>query len=392
MKTIKLLIFFLFVLLFYGANAQNRSINFELNSWAEIKHKARNQKKLIFLDAYTSWCGPCKWMAKNIFTNDTVADFYNSNFICAKFDMEKGEGLELAKTYEIKSYPTLLYLTSEGELVHRTCGSREAKIFVSDAENALSQENQLRACAEKFESGKTDSKFMLEYLDMLSKACLEYGKELDTYFMLQKNSDLSSEGNWNIIKNYTKNIDAREFQYLQTNKEEFMNRYGKTEVEDKIADIYKANLQTFKGDISIYNELKEKVRSLNLKNSEEILLDADVKMYARINNWGEYARAADEYISKYAYDDYNILNNIAWKFYENITDKALLEKAVSWAKRSIELKDAYFNNDTYAALLFKIGKREEALKAAEKAISKANESGEDSSYTQELLNKIKEMP
>src|SRR5476649_1062437 len=84
--------------------AQDKCIQFDHSTWAELLAKAKQQNKMIFVDAYTTWCGPCKWMAKNVFTNDTVAEFYDKTFICAKIDMEKGEGPELAKKYEVRAY------------------------------------------------------------------------------------------------------------------------------------------------------------------------------------------------------------------------------------------------------------------------------------------------
>src|SRR3989304_5110710 len=89
---------------------QNRSINFEHGAWKDILTKAKTEKKLIMLDAFTSWCGPCKWMAKNVFTNDTVADYYNATYVNAKIDMEKGEGIDLAKKYGVQAYPTFLFI------------------------------------------------------------------------------------------------------------------------------------------------------------------------------------------------------------------------------------------------------------------------------------------
>ena len=80
---------------------QNRSIEFREGSWEEMLKEARKEKKMIFVDCYASWCGPCKMLAKNIFTQDSVADFYNDNFVCFQIDMEKGEGPALAKKYGV---------------------------------------------------------------------------------------------------------------------------------------------------------------------------------------------------------------------------------------------------------------------------------------------------
>src|SRR3954471_13635384 len=93
-------IFLTVIFLASAALAQNRSIEFDHGTFAELLARAKKENKMIYIDCYTSWCGPCKWMAKNVFTNDTVADFYNNNFVNAKIDMEKGEGIELAQKYD----------------------------------------------------------------------------------------------------------------------------------------------------------------------------------------------------------------------------------------------------------------------------------------------------
>jgi thiol:disulfide interchange protein len=85
--------------------AQKREIKFEKTKWKQVLEKAKRENKIIYLDCFTSWCGPCKWMKKNVFTNDTAADFYNANFICFEMDMEKGEGFEMAKKYNVMAYP-----------------------------------------------------------------------------------------------------------------------------------------------------------------------------------------------------------------------------------------------------------------------------------------------
>ena len=107
MKKISSLLIFSFVFFSSTSFSQNRSIEFNHSAWSEILAQAKKENKMIYVDCYTSWCGPCKWMAKNVFTNDTVADFYNTNFINAKIDMEVGEGIELAKKYDIRAYPIM---------------------------------------------------------------------------------------------------------------------------------------------------------------------------------------------------------------------------------------------------------------------------------------------
>ncbi|MGO4709461.1 thioredoxin family protein [Chryseobacterium sp. 2TAF14] len=108
--------------LFLAAIAFAQGIKFEEGNFKSILAKAKKENKLVFIDAYAVWCGPCKLMVKNIFPLKPVGDYYNANFVNAKIDMEKGEGIDLAKKYNVKVFPTYLFINGDGEEVHRTIG------------------------------------------------------------------------------------------------------------------------------------------------------------------------------------------------------------------------------------------------------------------------------
>lgn len=97
-------------------------IQFSEAAWKAQLEKAKAENKLVFLDAYTSWCGPCKMLQKNVFTQQAVGDFFNKEFINVKIDMEKGEGPELALQYPLEGYPTLLFIDGDGKVVKKVLG------------------------------------------------------------------------------------------------------------------------------------------------------------------------------------------------------------------------------------------------------------------------------
>ena len=151
--------------------AQDNSIEFIDNDFAKAKEAAKKSGKLIFVDAYTTWCGPCKWMAANKFTNDTIAEFYNKNFISLKMDMEKGDGKEMAKSYNVRAYPTLLFLDAEGNLVHRKVGaSRKNKDYTDLGLIALNPYENLAAYNKVWEEGDRSAGFVKTYLNKLGTA------------------------------------------------------------------------------------------------------------------------------------------------------------------------------------------------------------------------------
>ena len=117
--------------------ATAQGIEFFKGTWAQALEKAKQENKPVFVDAYTVWCGPCKYMAANVFTVDSVGEYYNKNFINYKFDMEKGEGPDFASKYRVTAYPTLLYLTSDGKVLHRVMGAKQPEGFLNEGRKAI---------------------------------------------------------------------------------------------------------------------------------------------------------------------------------------------------------------------------------------------------------------
>ncbi len=376
--------------------AQNRKINFEHVSFTELKQLALKQNKLIFIDAFTTWCGPCKHMAKTVFTNDTVADYYNQNFINAKIDMEKGEGIELAKQYNVNCYPNLLFIDGNGNLVHRVAGSMLAADFINFAKDTKTPEKTFAYYKLNYDLQKNNSDFLSKYISLQSNTCIEPNEAVSQYFLLQKEDDLISEKNWAMIKEQTTSIDSKEYAYLTKNKNKFELLYGKNDVLSKIDNIHSQTLIAIIKEKPFnekkYSITKNKIKETNIGNTTQLIFESDLKLAQKNKNWKTYADLAIANVDTYYLKNSNELNSIAWVFYESVTDNISLLKAELWSKKSTELDENYGNLDTYACLLYKIGKKNEALAAANKAIDFAKKEGaseNDYKETSNLLEKIK---
>ncbi len=135
--------FMLAVLVLFSAatvHAQE-GIEFFKGSFEEAKAEATESNKLIFMDGYATWCGPCKWMAKNVFTDDKVGEMFNASFVNMKMDMEKGEGPRLARIYKLRAYPTLFILDGEGKVLAKNEGALPAEDFLQWATAAVKKHN-----------------------------------------------------------------------------------------------------------------------------------------------------------------------------------------------------------------------------------------------------------
>jgi thioredoxin len=116
----------------------DEGIEFFHGTWWEAIKKADKENKLIFLDAYAAWCGPCKMMARQTFTDKKVGEFFNKNFINFKMDMEKhAEGPRLSKKFKLRAYPTLFFIDENEKIVEQTLGFQDAKALLSFGADAL---------------------------------------------------------------------------------------------------------------------------------------------------------------------------------------------------------------------------------------------------------------
>lgn len=110
----------------WAAQLQAQGIDFFHGTWEEAKAKAKAENKLLFVDTYASWCGPCKWMAANAFPDASVGEHFNKYFINVKMDMEKGEGPSFAQKYPVSAYPTLMFINGDGKKMHEEVGAQDA--------------------------------------------------------------------------------------------------------------------------------------------------------------------------------------------------------------------------------------------------------------------------
>ncbi|RFC54611.1 thioredoxin family protein [Brumimicrobium aurantiacum] len=116
---------------------KTEGIQFESLTFEEALKKAKKEDKLIFLDAYAVWCGPCKMLDRTTFKNKEVGDVFNENFINLKIDMEKGEGPAIARKYQVRAYPTMFLINANGKVEKRILGFVKDEQLLSEVENFI---------------------------------------------------------------------------------------------------------------------------------------------------------------------------------------------------------------------------------------------------------------
>ncbi|MBX2816375.1 MAG: thioredoxin family protein [Saprospiraceae bacterium] len=367
--------------------AQEASIDFIDNELQEALAMAKEQDKIIFVDAYTTWCGPCKMMDRDVFADASVAAFFNDNFVNLKLDMEKGEGNGFRSTYGVRGFPSFLFLNAAGVVLHRGIGYQPAEQFLQLGKAALDPSKQTGAMTKRYAQGDRDPAFLYDYADALLNSsdpkAIEVGK---TY--LETQESWTSRKNMEMVVRMMREYEDPYFNYLVEKRHLFIKEFGTDRVDASLSNMIDRHLYTNIEDLDlstaqhIYSETFPTNKAARLYSLFEVNYH-DIK-----GDQTQYASTARAHIKKYPDQSWNDLNSMAWGFYEGIDSKKDLKAAVKWAKKSIALNANHFNTDTLAALYYKLGKKKPALKWATRAVELAQSVGQDPAETQGLIKKI----
>jgi len=369
-------------------------IKFETSDFKTILAKAKKENKLIFLDAYTTWCGPCKLMAKNIFTLKSVGDHYNANFVNAKIDMEKGEGIDIAKKYDVKVF------------LLNSCNSKMAKLqyeraktlkieFVDELFEAdIIPSKRVAALKERFEKGEKDPEFLKNLVNLTAFTEADYaGKVFEKYITAKANTPLAAD-DMQMLFMTLKNSESPAYKIFKEKKADLLKFMPEKSYEatDKSLKINTVIKKAYNEESKTYDENKfiegtkdfltkdEAVKYLNKVKASKALKANDIATYEKLTL---------ETYKDYTNFNSNELNSIAWNFFENVTNKSSLETALKWAQESVKQSENSANTDTLANLYNKLNDKANAKIWAEKAIELAKKNGEDASETQKLLDSLK---
>jgi len=331
----------------YSQEDNADDINFLHKPWNEVIEIAKQENKLIFIDCYTSWCGPCKMLATKIFTQKKVADFYNANFICVKYDMEKGEGLKLVDKLKVKAYPTLLIYNGDGNEVHRKMGAGNAEEIISFGQEALDNKG-FGGYAIRFAKGERSATFLQTYLIGLSNVGDVTTADAIARTLLneQEKIDWNNASNWALIKAYLSDIYSDEEAYIRLHKADFQEVAGQGGFEDKWRQMYanqsfnlivkKSNTE-YEIDHTAFEAFSDVLDERNIPGKDELKLGVKIRAAGFSKDWNELVKQCDRAIN-YNFPAHEILN---WASHieQNCTDDIIRKKALVWVNHAAKLSD-----------------------------------------------------
>lgn len=384
------------LLLFSAITAfAQEAIKFEELPFKDLIAKAKKEKKIVFLDAYASWCGPCKMMERNVFTQKSVGNYFNANFVNARFDMEKGEGRDIAVKYGVRSYPTYLFLNGDGELVSQNFGYMEESMFLTMAQDVNSPNNKKGSLKERFAKGEKDPDFLINIMKLNSSSDFNFAKQAsERYFENKKATEEFSKDDVGLLLFFLKSTEDKNYKVFTDRKAEIIKFLPE--------ETYKEFDNQIKLGKIVEQSIDQQNKKINddyfMKNAEPLVgkHDAEVKLnqmklgyYEQNSNFPEYEKAALAYYRNSEAFEPNELLKAAWVFAEHVKTPSSLKKAAEWAEKSVMRGESSENTYILAKLYFLTGNKEMAKTYAEMSKNMATQAQKDSTLADELLKQIK---
>jgi thiol-disulfide isomerase/thioredoxin len=369
----KLLTGILFFLIF-SLNSIAQGINFMEGSWEEVLTKAQKDKKAIFVDAYTKWCGPCKRLQSTVFPTKEAGDFYNQNFINFKIDMETQSGIEFGTKYPVSAYPTLYFISNKGEVIQTQVGGADVKRFIEIGKEALSQNNYNPELEAEWDKGNRDYDVVLSYIKSLKSKDKPINKIVLDY--LKEKPNIDKDQKLVLIFESVTECDSKLFEMLteKANFKKLFEIYSNEEISEKIyTACWKTVEKSYEYDAPILQEeAKEKMKNLQKDRYKEFNAKIDLFNAENTGDFELYKKAAMNFFQELKTTDARI------SFVDQIpintkSKNEAIELKEELSKKCLEKEETPKTYLSYLRALVENKKIEEARKHIAKAVKLATD-------------------
>lgn len=384
----------------------SNGIRFEIgSSWKHVLSMAKMEHKYIFVDCYATWCGPCKEMDKEVYASPDLGEKFNDHFISIRVQMDSStkdndqtrsfypDAHYLGLRYKIGAYPTLLFFNSDGKILRRSVGAMSTMQFMKLAEDVQDTNQDYYAILESYKGGKRDiveMSYLARTAESLLGDTVEANQIAHDYMQLLKKGEWFTKANIEFMRQFTSSSKDQGFSFFYKHAaliDKVMGdrTYAQGVVvgiiyrEDVLPEVRSAKKNGTTPDwTSIGDSISKKYDDIY---SQEVISSARSSWGFRHNDWKEFIKYRILFVEKFGpeMDTGGSLqalyyNNNAWYIFLHSADTAELQIALKWS-RSAVLMDPNPNwMDTYANILYRLNRREAAIRWETVAAALANKS------------------
>lgn len=387
-----------------AAFAQGLDIT-KFKKWDEVKAKAKAENKLILVDCYTTWCGPCKMMSEKVFPEESVGAFANDKFVTVKLQFDSTAkddeyvkanyalARQFEKDYGIAAYPSFMVFNADGEPVHRFVGAYQAPEFIEVLKKSTDEKNQFYNIVKQYTQDSTKVVNVKKLAEAANDAYVpSFANRAYTQWINLEGSKIlnNKEDVLSLIENANSKDDVI-FQFLMQHRNGIKDGALKTQINDKLTNVIFQ--EDYINDL-FSSENPDWDAATKAAKAEYPTLGWDKTIntfkvtlaYYKKDTKAMLAAMKNMYANNQLLED-RVMNAIAWSMFETSDDKAALTQIGMYlGKHMPNMKDPAII-DTYANVLYKAGDKINALKWMEKAVALSD--SESKSQFKETQEKMK---
>ena len=273
----------------------------------EAAMKAKKENKLVFVDCFTQWCGPCKKMLGTVFPQEKVGRYMNANFVSIKIDMEAAYAEGLARTWQVSAYPTFIIFNAEGKEIGRFMGGSDADGFIKRVAEKSAMDAGASNLEERWANGERDDAFLKEYLATLTATYKRDQADVVAETLLRGKEETFAKDP-ELVGIFMKNINnpfASSFIYTVQHPEALKAAVGEPAVDMKIKSVlsgYTNQLWVKEGDKVVLDEaqfaaFQALLRRLKVADAEHYRLTVLISAAEKQADYAAYVAYIEEYLA-----------------------------------------------------------------------------------------------
>ncbi|MBR8535801.1 thioredoxin family protein [Carboxylicivirga sediminis] len=300
------------VLVAFSVSVLAQGIKFEQGTFNQALTKAKAENKVLFIDGYAVWCGPCKKMANTVFKDEEVGNYFDEHLVALKVDVERGEGPVIKEKYGITGLPGYVFIDGDDFVVYRFSSAMPKDEFMKEVKKAVAyaqDKNSVGRMAERYEKEKDNEQFLLSYLGKLKESkSSDYMDILEHYLSIQTSIDESSKEMVTLLADHYKQIifDGKADEIIQRN---YGSDAWKLYVRKDIREIYQliprqmventTNYAVAKKDTVILEMVFDRAANVGASVGEEQRERVYTYYYKSIGDGENYKRLVRDNIETY---------------------------------------------------------------------------------------------
>jgi thiol-disulfide isomerase/thioredoxin len=389
-----------------GDSTLQNGVHFEKGlNWLQILAKAKAKNKYIFVDCYATWCEPCKEMDHDVYTNDSLGEWMSRQFVSVKVQLDSTNhdnpevqkwypvAHQLERDYQIKAYPSFLFFSPDGRPMDKKVGGRDVKAFMEIARAAMDPAQQFYTLLSQYQNGGKSYPQVPKLAGMARSIGEDsLAKALATDYLHNYLLKLPPDQRW-----MPDNI-------------RFLNDYGNTvSIKDKLFKLYFKDRKTINqvmndtayADGLINRVVYKDMVKLEVQQGVKTNLEPDwaaleknirkhygsvyvdrnivpgkVDYYRSTKRWTQYTKYLVIRLKQNKIETWPagtmtslVMNNNAFEVFKYSKDKEDLETALAWVDKALSMQAGLDASelDTKANILYKLGRKKEAIALESKA-------------------------